>query len=261
MLLGRREADIYRSFSYLSLKLKIMMKPLAILFFATVILSWNSCDTLKAIQDTVETSAPLTDGDIVGGLKQALEVGTGNAVGVLSKENGFWGDPLVKIPFPEEATRASDKLRQLGMGSLVDNFNERMNRGAEQAAKEATPIFVNAIKAMTFNDARNILSGPDNAATEYFKDKTSFQLYSKFSPVIERTLNEVNAAKLWTDITSTYNKIPLVNKVETDLTRYVTNKAMNGLFMKLAGEEKKIRDNPAARVTDLLKRVFGSVDQ
>ena len=236
-----------------------MMKPLAILFFATVILSWNSCDTLKAIQETVETGQPLTDADIVGGLKQALEVGTGNAVGVLSKDNGFWGDPLVKIPFPQEAIRVSEKLRQIGLGNKVDNFNERINRGAEKAAKEATPIFVNAIKAMTFNDARNILNGPDNAATEFFKEKTTFQLYSKFSPVIERTLNEVNAANLWNDITTTYNKIPLVNKVETDLTRYVTNKALDGLFLKLAGEEKKIRDNPAARVTDLLKRVFGSV--
>ena len=236
-----------------------MMKPLAILFFATVILSWNSCDTLKAIQETVETGQPLTDADIVGGLKQALEVGTGNAVGVLSKDNGFWGDPLVKIPFPQEAIRVSEKLRQIGLGNKVDNFNERMNRGAEKAAKEATPIFVNAIKAMTFNDARNILNGPENAATQYFKDKTTFQLYGKFSPIIERTLNEVNAANLWSDITSTYNKIPLVTKVETDLTRYVTNKALDGLFLKLAGEEKKIRENPAARVTDLLKRVFGSV--
>lgn len=238
-----------------------MMKPLAILFFATVILSWNSCDTLKAIQETVETGQPLTDADIVGGLKQALEVGTGNAVNVLSKENGFWGDPLVKIPFPADAKRAADKLTDLGMGNLVNNFTERMNRGAEKAAKEATPIFVDAIKTMTFADARNILNGPDNAATEYFRGRTNDKLYGLFSPVIKRTLDEVNAAKLWGDITTTYNKIPFVNKVETDLTRYVTNKALSGLFVKLAGEEKKIRDNPAARVTDLLKRVFGSVQK
>lgn len=238
-----------------------MNKALAILFFATVLLSWNSCDTLKAIQETVETGQPLSETDIIGGLKQALEVGTGNAVGVLSKENGFWGDPLVKIPFPEEAVRASDKLRQLGMGNLVDNFNERMNRGAEKAAREATPIFVGAIKTMTFADARQILNGPENAATEYFRGRTSEQLYGKFSPVIQRTLDEVNAAKLWGDITTTYNKIPLVNKVETDLTRYVTNKALDGLFLKLAGEEQKIRQNPAARVTDLLQKVFGSVQK
>jgi len=239
------------------------MKKLLFPIFAIVLLGWGSCDTLTAVQETVmegmEGTAPLSENEIVGGLKQALEVGTGNAVGFLAKTNGYFNDPLVKIPFPAEAQRAADKLRQLGAGQLVDDFVVRMNRGAEQAAGSARPIFVNAIKAMTFQDARNILQGPDNAATNFFRDKTSTELYGKFSPVIERTLNEVNAAKLWGDITTQYNRIPLVTKVETDLTRYVTNKALDGLFLKLAGEEQKIRQDPAARVTDLLKRVFGSV--
>lgn len=237
------------------------MKKIFLPFFALVLLGWGSCDTLTAVQESVlEGAKPLSDTEIVSGLKQALEVGTGNAVGVLARTNGYLGDPLVKIPFPAEAQRAADKLRQIGLGNKVDQFVERMNRGAETAAGKARPIFVNAIKQMTFQDARNILNGPDNAATNFFKQKTTPQLTSEFSPVIERTLNEVNAATLWTDITSTYNKIPLVTKVETDLTKYVTGKALDGLFMKLEGEEKKIRENPAARVTDLLKRVFGSLD-
>lgn len=235
------------------------MKKLAFAFMTMVALSWLSCDTLTQIQKSVEGGGTLSESEIVNGLKQALEVGTGNAVGILNKTDGYFKDPLVKIAFPEEAQRAADKLRDLGMNKLVDDFVLTLNRGAEKAAKEAGPIFVTAIKQMTFQDARQILQGPDNAATEYFKGKTTPALTSKFSPVIKNTLDQVNATKYWTDITSTYNKIPFVNKVETDLVKYTTGKALGGLFLKLEGEEKKIRTNPAARVTDLLKKVFGSV--
>lgn len=235
------------------------MKQIAIILMAVVTLSWSSCDTLQSIQKSMETSGGgLSESQIIAGLKQALEVGTGNAVGILNKTDGYLKDPLVKIAFPPDAQRAADKLRQLGMGNLVDNFVTNMNRGAEKAAKEAGPIFVNAIKTMTLTDARNILRGPDNAATEFFKGKTTPALTAKFSPVIKNTLDQVNATKYWGDITTTYNKIPFVNKVETDLVKYTTGKALDGMFLKLAGEEKKIRTDPAARVTDLLKKVFSS---
>lgn len=234
------------------------MKYLAIFAIALLSLTYSGCDVLQQVSNTVLAGEEgLSDTDIIGGLKQALEIGTGNAANILNKENGYFGDPLVKIAFPQEAQRASDKLTQLGMGSLVNNFVEKMNRGAEAAASGAKPIFVNAIKAMTFADARQILSGPNNAATEYFKGKTTTALYGKFSPVIQNTLEEVKAATLWNKITTTYNKIPLVNRVNTNLTDYVTNKALSGLFLKLAGEEAKIRTDPMARVTDLLKKVFG----
>ena len=236
------------------------MKKYTLVLFAVITLSWMSCDTLKSIENSINTpSTGLSETDIVAGLKQALEVGTGNAVGILNKNDGYFGDAAVKILFPAEAQRAADKLRQLGMGNLVDNFVTTLNRSAERAAAEAKPIFVDAVKQMTFTDARNILSGPDNAATEFFKAKTTPALTAKFSPVISNALNTCNATKHWTDITTTYNKIPLVTKVETDLVKYTTGKALDGLFLKLQDEEKKIRTNPAARVTDLLQKVFGSV--
>lgn len=235
------------------------MKKYVVIFLVAVTLAGMSCDTLKSIQDTVNSPAPLSESEIVAGLKQALEVGTGNAVSILNKTDGYFGDALVKILFPAEAQRAADKLRQLGMGKLVDDFVLTLNRAAEKAAAEAKPIFVDAVKGMTFADARNILQGPDNAATEYFKGKTTPALTAKFSPVISNALNASNATKYWTDITTTYNKIPMVTKVETDLVKYTTEKALAGLFLKLAGEEKKIRTNPAARVTELLQKVFGSV--
>lgn len=234
------------------------MRYIAILFFAFVTLTWSSCDVLKEVQETAMGTGVLSDTDIIAGLKQALEIGTNNASTKLNGVNGYYGDPAVKIPFPSEAQRAADKLKQLGMERIVNDFVLKLNRGAEAAAKEAGPIFVTAIKAMTFSDARQILAGPDNAATEFFKGKTSQPLYTKFSPVIKNTLEEVKAATAWEKVTSTYNKIPLVTKVNTDLTDYATNKALDGLFLKLAGEEKKIRTNPAARVTDLLKKVFAS---
>lgn len=236
------------------------MKRFVFLFFAVVILSWTSCDTLNSISNGMgATSGVLSESDIIAGLKQALEVGTGNASSMLNKTDGYFKDPLVKILFPPDATRAADKLRQLGMGQLVDDFTLNLNRAAESAAKEAAPIFVDAIKSMTFADARNILNGPDNAATEFFKAKTTDALTAKFTPVISNSLNSHNVTKYWTDITTTYNRIPLVEKVETDLVKYATGKALSGLFLKLEGEEKNIRNNPAARVTELLQKVFGSV--
>lgn len=214
-----------------------------------------SCEVLKQIE--MPTQQPLTTGDIIAGLKQALEIGTNNSVNFLGKTDGFYGNPLFKIPFPEEAKVVEEKLRDLGMHRLVDDFIRTMNRGAENAVKLAAPIFVDAIKQMTFDDARNILRGPDDAATEYFRTKTSSRLAELFKPEVQSALDKVEATKYWSDITTTYNRIPFVRRVETDLAKYVTEKTMNALFTKVAEEEKLIRTDPAARVTDLLKRVFG----
>ncbi|MCI5058668.1 MAG: DUF4197 domain-containing protein [Flavobacteriales bacterium] len=240
--------------------MKTKKKLLAILCAIVLTFNLTSCDELHRIgTEVIETATESTElslTEIVNGLKEALTIGTGNAVGFLNKTDGYFKNPEVKIPFPPDAQRAADKLRELGMGSLVDNFVETLNHGAEDAAAAAKPIFVNAVKEMTFDDARKILSGPDNAATEYFKSKTRTVLFNSFTPKIKTSLDKVQVTKHWTQITSTYNKIPLVNKVETDLTKYATDKALDGLFLMVAKEEKKIRQDPLARVTDLLKKVF-----
>jgi len=198
----------------------------------------------------------LSEADIAGGLKEALKVGTNNSIGLLGKADGFLNNPLFKIPFPEEAIRAKVKLEQLGMGTLIENFIATMNHGAENAVAKAGPIFVNAITSMTITDAVTILKGADNAATEYFKSKTTTSLTNLFKPEITKALEAVNATKYWSDITSAYNKIPLVQKIETDLSKYVTEKALGALFTQIASEEKKIRTDPVARVNDILKKVF-----
>jgi hypothetical protein len=229
------------------------MKKLIVFIFISV--SLLGCEVLKQIEMPAQQT--LTTSDIIAGLKQALEIGTNNSVSFLGKADGFYGNPLFKIPFPEEAKVVEEKLRDLGMHRLLDDFIRTMNRGAENAVKLAAPIFVDAIKQMSFDDARNILRGPDDAATEYFRSKTSDRLAELFKPEVQSALDRVDATKYWGDITTTYNRIPFVKRVETDLSKYVTEKTMNALFTKVAEEEKLIRTDPAARVTDLLKKVFG----
>ncbi len=241
------------------------MKKIYIIFIFTTFLLVG-CDllqnlTLSDIQTNINTVKPLTNEEVISGLKEALKIGTGNAINILNKTNGFYGDPLVKILFPPEAQYVADKLYSVGMGKLVDDFIKKMNEGAEAAVVKAGPIFTNAIMTMSFTDAMGILKGPDNAATQYFKDKTSAQLAAAFKPEVQAVLNQLQVTKYWDDVTTAYNKIPFTKKVETDLAKYVTEKAMDGLFLKLAGEEQKIRHDPVARTTDILKRVFGSLDK
>jgi len=231
------------------------MKTKMLILVAVLIIS-SGCDTLSKMNLPTNLPTVLTEGEIVNGLKEALSVGTNNSVGFLGKANGFLSNPAFMIPFPQEAIRAKDKLEQLGMGKLVDDFIATMNHGAENAVAKAAPIFLNAITSMSIQDAANILKGGDNAATEYFKTKTTASLTALFKPEIKKALDAVNATKYWTDITTTYNKIPLVTKVETDLTQYVTDKAVAALFTQIAVEEKKIRTEPAARISDILKKVF-----
>lgn len=200
----------------------------------------------------------LTQSEITSGLKEALQVGTRNATSKVSAVNGFFGNQLIKVLLPPEARKVETTLRSLGMGAQVDRAILSMNRAAEDASAKAVPIFTNAITGMSIQDGISILRGSNDAATQYLKGNTSAQLTSAFRPVIQSSLNKVNATRYWTEIVTIYNRLPTTRqKVNTDLTGYVTERALNGIFVNVAEEELKIRTNPAARITDILKKVFG----
>lgn len=199
----------------------------------------------------------LTTEEIVSGLKEALSVGAKNSAGKLSAANGFFKDAAVKIMMPEEMKKVESRLRALGMGKVVDDAILSMNRAAEDASKTAAPIFVEAIKKMSVQDAVGVLKGTDTAATAYLRKTTVTDLTTSFTPIVEDALKKVNATKYWKDLATVYNKFSS-NPVNTDLNQYVTGKALNGLFYYVGEEEKKIRKNPAARVNDILKKVFGN---
>ncbi|RYZ52598.1 MAG: DUF4197 domain-containing protein [Sphingobacteriales bacterium] len=201
----------------------------------------------------------LGNGEIVAALREALQVGAKNASGKLSVQNGYFGNALVKVLMPPEAKKVEATLRQFGMSKLVDNTILSMNRAAEDAATKAAPIFINAITTMSIQDGVNIVKGGNGAATAYLKSRTTAQLTAAFRPVIESSLNKMNVSTYWNQMFTVYNKLPLSgNKVNTDLTAYVTERALQGLFLTIAEEENKIRTNPAARVSDLLRKVFGA---
>lgn len=223
----------------------------------------NACTAAQINQtlgDLGRTSGPkpLTAAEVAEGLKEALIQGTNKGADIVSQADGYLNNPRIKIPFPPDVKRVEDRLRQIGLGNEVDRFVTTLNRGAEEAAKEAKPIFVSAIRSMTIEDAFGILRGEENAATQYLQRTTSAQLKQRFLPVIQSALEKTNATRYYTDLVSTYNKIPLVERVNPDLDDYATDKAIEGLFYMIAIEEKNIRENPGARATDLLKRVFGS---
>lgn len=209
---------------------------------------------------TTSTGTPTTS-EMGFGIKEALEIGISRGTDLLSAKDGFLGNAAVKILFPPEAQKVERTLRSIGMGSLADNVILSLNRAAEDAAKEAKPIFVSAIKQMTITDVTNILLGQQDAATNYFKRVTTSQLMEKFQPVITTSLNKVGAAKYWGDAAGQYNKIPLVKPVNTDLSSYVAQKAIDGMFIQVAQEELKIRGSLGARSTPLLQKVFGYADQ
>ena len=199
----------------------------------------------------------LSNDDIGSGLKEALQVGATNAAKQLGNVDGYFGNAAIKILMPPEAQKIEKKLREFGMGKQVDEAILSMNRAAENAAKSAAPIFIDAIKGMSITDAVNILQGGDTAATCYLKGKTTPQLTAAFKPVIKQSLDTVDATSKWTTIVNLYNDIPFVKKMNPDLTAYVTDKALSGMFITVAVEEKKIRKDPLAQTTDLLKKVFG----
>lgn len=220
----------------------------------------SGCDTAQQIVNSLPnstTSGSLTTDQIVAGLKEALTIGTQNSSSTLSAVDGYFANAAVKILLPPEAQKVESTLRNLGLGSTVDKAVLSLNRAAEDAAKSATPIFVNAIKQMTITDALGILKGGNSAATNYFKGKTTAALTEAFKPTITTALSKVSATKYWTDMFTVYNKFSKT-PVNTDLTAYVTGKAIDGIFYEVSLEEQKIRTNPTARVTDILKKVFGS---
>lgn len=222
------------------------------LFFSTA--AFAQID-LKKIKNKVIGSKPSTE-EVASGLKEALTKGTSKGTDEVSKTDGYFKNPEIKIPFPPEVQQVETTLRKMGMNKQVDEFVLSLNRAAEDAAKEAKPIFVDAIKKMTIQDAWSILKGEDDAATKYLNKTTSAQLKDKFKPIIKASLDKVNATKYYKDLITAYNKVPLVKKVNPELDTYATDKATDGLFVMIAKEEKNIRQNPGARTTDLLKKVF-----
>lgn len=199
--------------------------------------------------------------DISAGLKEALNKGVTEQVSKLTVIDGFYKNEAVKILIPEELQRVDATLRKLGMGSLVDDGIKSLNRAAEDAVKESTPIFVNAIKNISISDAKGILLGNESAATSYLKDSTTKELYAKFNPVVQESIGKVGADVIWNSIIKKYNTIPLVNKVNPDISDYVTTKAMEGVFKMIAVEEKNIREKLSSRNSDLLKSVFALQDK
>jgi hypothetical protein len=208
---------------------------------------------------TVVLIASATAGaqDMAAGLKEALAVATGKAVQTLSKSNGYFGDAAVKILLPEKMQKAAEVLKKAGYQKEVDDFVLSMNRAAEQAAPKARPIFEDAVKQMTFDDAQKIVKGNNTAATDYFKAKTSARLTEAFKPVVADSMNQAGTTRSFKALTDRYNALVPFGKMDNfDLDGYVTGKSLDGMFLKVGQEEAAIRTNPAARTTDLLKKVF-----
>jgi len=220
-------------------------------------------DVLSTTQDILGEDEPikLTNTEVISGLKEALKVGTDSSVGLASKINGFYKNPSMFIEFPPEAIKVKNTLNDAGFGSLVDDFEMTLNRSAEEAAKLAAPIFTDAITSMSISDGFSLLNGPHNAATTFLQEKTSDQLRSTFRPLVNNAIEKVQLTKYWEPIINKYNLLTLLtgaDSVNPDLEAYVSQKTLDGLFLQIAKEEKKIRENPGARVSDLLQRVFGS---
>ncbi len=235
------------------------MKKYLLVFIVPLFLG---CAELQQIADNLPAEGGyVSNAEVAAGLRQALNFGIDKQVSKLTEEDGFFKNELVRITLPPELQKVDRTLRDVGLDALADEGLKVLNRAAEDAVKEATPIFVNAVKEITFTDARNILTGGDKAATTYLENKTTAELYSKFNPVISNSLDEVGATQVWANIINRYNALPLTTSVNPDLPDYVTNEALEGVFTMIAVEEKEIRNNFSARTTDLLKRVFALQDR
>lgn len=226
-----------------------------------LIFSTCACADLQHVINQLPQTGTLGNDQIGAGLRQALDFGINKQVSKLTQTDGFYKNDLVKIMLPEELKNVDKALRNIGLGNLADEGIKALNRAAEDAVKEATPIFVDAVKQITFTDAKNILLGNDNAATQYLTNKTETALYSKFHPVINQSFAKVGADQIWTNLINKYNSIPFTNKVNPDLTDFVTIQALEGVYTMIAVEEKDIRQNISARSTTLLKQVFALQDK
>ena len=243
------------------------MKNLIALSLLTLFGTSCSAQFPKSLKDAAKqvtgtgAGSGLTNADVVAGLKEALTKGAEHSVDLASVSDGFWKNPRLRIPFPPEAEKMKNTLNNIGMSAQVEKFELTMNRAAEQATKEAVPVFVNAIKGMSVSDGFTILKGGDHAATNFLKDKTTAELMAKFRPIVEKATQQVALTSYWTPLAGAYNKASMFTggqAIDPDLDAYVTQKAIDGLFILVADEELKIRQDPMARTTDLLKRVFGA---
>ena len=226
-----------------------------------LVFNFTACAELQQVVDQLPDGAPaISNTNIASGLRQALDLGIDKQVSKLTQKDGFFKNDLVKILLPEELKKVDKALRDIGLSSLADEGLKVLNRAAEDAVGDATPIFVNAVKDITFTDAKNILLGNDNAATQYLTGKTQTALYDKFHPVINKSFHDVGADQIWSNLITKYNTLPFTNDVNTDLTSYVTKEALKGVYTMIAVEEKEIRNNISSRTTDLLKKVFALQD-
>lgn len=247
------------------------MKKFSIIFGLSSLLLFSQCDILESVaQEVVSTGGEsdgttkpsLTNDEVIAGLKEALKIGIQNGAGMASATDGFFKNTAIKLPFPEDAIKLKEKAIEWGLQGKVDEIELTLNRAAEEASKKATPIFVDAITSMSIADGFEILRGSDSAATTYLMDKTTAPLTTAFTPVVHNAIETVKLTSYWNPIATRYNNwAPLFGRDEitSDLDAYVTEKGIKGLFFLIKGEEKKIRENPAARVTDLLQKVFGSI--
>ena len=231
------------------------------LFAFVLIFNLTSCAELQQVVNQMPQGNPvISNADMAAGLRQALDFGIEKQVSKLTQTDGFYKNELVKILLPEELQKVDKALRDIGLSSLADEGIKALNRAAEDAVKEATPIFIDAVKGITFSDAKNILLGNDDAATQYLTNKTQTALYDKFNPVIKNSFNKVGADQIWSNLITKYNNIPFTTNVNPDLTDYVTNEALKGVYTMIAVEEKDIRTKFTSRTTDLLKKVFALQD-
>ncbi|MGB6268308.1 MAG: DUF4197 domain-containing protein [Olleya sp.] len=230
------------------------------IFALIIILNFTACAELQQVVNQLPQSGGISELDIANGLREALDLGIDKQVSTLTQTDGFFKNELVKILLPEELQKVDKALRDIGLSNLADEGLKVLNRAAEDAVGEATPIFINAVKDITFNDAKNILLGNNDAATDYLKSKTQTALYDKFNPVIKASFSKVGADQIWENLINKYNAIPFTNNVNPDLTDYVTGEALKGVFTMIAVEEQQIRTQVSSRATDLLKKVFALQD-
>ncbi|TYB79533.1 DUF4197 domain-containing protein [Bizionia myxarmorum] len=226
-----------------------------------LILNVTACAELQQVVNNLPDNMPgVTNADIAAGLRQALDQGIDLQVSTLMKQDGFYKNELVKILLPAELQKVDKALRDIGLGSLADEGLKVLNRAAEDAVGTATPIFVNAVKGITFNDAKTILLGSDDAATLYLAGKTQTALYSEFQPIINNSFKKVGADQIWSNLINRYNSIPFTSSVNPDLTDYVTDQALKGVYKMIAVQEKDIRTKYTSRTTDILRKVFALQD-
>lgn len=231
------------------------------IFLIALIFQLSSCAELQTIAENMPDSGyGISQTEIGNGLKQALRIGVTQQVTKLANENGFYGNDLVRIALPEELQKVESTLRDIGLGSLADEGIKALNAAAGDAVQTAIPIFVDAVEGMSFTDAKNILLGDNNAATTYLENRTNRALYNEFQPIINNSFTKVGADKIWKNLIVRYNQIPFTNDVNPNLTDYVTQEALKGVYTMIAVEEKEIRTNLGSRTTDLLRRVFALQD-